>query len=247
MVEKIKLDNLKNKMDNLNITSIEFEKNDEDENNHSKTNNLTSSIITLDNLNESLNAHLSQSVFDLVNCCICLSPVEEPLTCPKCNNFACKKCLEMYFGNKKTKKCPLCKENIEIREMKENSIIKEIEKILNKSENNKNKFLELSRLIEQKKNEWENEHDNIKSLIEKSNTEYIACNIKYTGNGTNRFITEVLKVDYLTKEQLPYPLHKTKLVTQVFKTEYDLTYINKLKNIVDKYPPVSGIKVLKQF
>ena len=78
----MKLENFKKKMDNLIINSIEFEINDEDENNNnnrSNANNLASNIIVLDNIHESLNASLSKSVFDLVNCFICLSPVQEPL------------------------------------------------------------------------------------------------------------------------------------------------------------------------
>ena len=170
MLDKMKLENFKKKMDNLIINSIEFEINDEDENNNnnrSNVNNLASSIIYLDNINESLNANLSKSVFDLINCFICLSPVQEPLSCPKCNNFACKKCLEIYFGNQRTKECPLCKGQIKLIEMKENKIIKEIEQILNKEENKKIKFKELKLLIEEKKNEWKNQNDNIKSLIDR--------------------------------------------------------------------------------
>ena len=170
MVEKTKLENLKNKMDNLEISNDEFEINDEDENDsnyQSNDNNLKSSFISFDNISESVNAYLSQSVFDLVNCCICLSPVIEPLTCPKCNNFACKKCLEIYFENQRAKECPLCKRKIKLIEMKENKIIKTIEKILNKEENQNNKFKELALLIEQKKIGWKNQHDNINSLIKR--------------------------------------------------------------------------------
>ena len=51
--------------------------------------------------------------------------------------------------------------------MKENKIIKEIEQILNKEENKKIKYKELQLLIEEKKNEWKNQNDNIKSLIDR--------------------------------------------------------------------------------
>ena len=51
--------------------------------------------------------------------------------------------------------------------MKENQIIVEIEKILNKDETKKNKIFELSKLIEQKKNEWKNQNSNLNNIIDK--------------------------------------------------------------------------------
>ena len=62
------------------------------------------SFMLLNSLNDSLNKDLSQSVFDLVKCFICYNQVVDPLSCPKCNNFACSKCLEMYFQKKKKNK-----------------------------------------------------------------------------------------------------------------------------------------------
>ena len=49
------------------------------------------SFSLLKSLNESLNKDLSQSVLELVKCFICYNQVVDPLSCPKCNNFACKK------------------------------------------------------------------------------------------------------------------------------------------------------------
>ena len=208
----MKLENLKNKMDNLGMSNIEFEINDEDENynnNQSNANNLKSSIIFFDNIKESLNAHLSQSVFDLVNCCICLIPTQEPLTCPKCNNFACKKCLEIYFGNQREKECPLCKGKIKLIEMKENIIIKEIEQILNKEDNKKIKYKELTSLIEQKKNGWKNQYDNIKSLIE-------------------RIIKYKIDLDHYKQEYINFILNSKILIEKTFEE-----YSQKLENLVN--------------
>ena len=95
-------------------------------------NNIKSNYQLINEINDSINKSLSQSVLDLVNCFICLSPANEPLSCPKCNNFACKKCLEIYFGRNEEKKCPICKSIIQLSELKENKIIEEIENILNK-------------------------------------------------------------------------------------------------------------------
>ena len=123
------------------------------------------SFFLLKNLNESLNKDLSQSVLDLVKCFICYNQVDDPLSCPKCNNFACKKCLELYFGNQRSKKCPMCKQTIAMKELKKNDIISEVEKILNKGENKKNKIEELAALIEEKKNLWQYQADNITEIL----------------------------------------------------------------------------------
>lgn len=125
------------------------------------------SLLFLDDINNSINKSLSQSVFDLVSCFICLGPAEEPLTCPKCNNFGCKKCLESYFKNSSVKPCPLCKQDINLNELKENIIIKNIEEILNKNNNKADKVKELSELILKKKNGLEAESNNISSILEK--------------------------------------------------------------------------------
>ena len=119
----------------------------------------------LKSLNESLNKDLSQSVFDLVKCFICYNQAVDPLSCPKCNNFACSKCLEMYFGNQRAKKCPLCKQIIELKELKKNEVISDVENILNKVESHKNKIEELELLIKEKKNSWENQANNINSIL----------------------------------------------------------------------------------
>ena len=96
---------------NININfPAENNRYEEEENNNMAFNLLNS-------INESLNQDLSQSVFDLVKCFICYSPVTDPLSCPKCNNFACSKCLEMYYGNQRAKKCPLCKQEVELKEL----------------------------------------------------------------------------------------------------------------------------------
>ena len=123
------------------------------------------SFTLLKSLNESLNKDLSQSVFELVKCFICYNPVVEPLSCPKCNNFACKKCLEMYFGNQRGKKCPICKQNIEQKELKKNEIIAKVEQILDKCESEKNKIDELAALIEEKKNSWEDQANDINTIL----------------------------------------------------------------------------------
>ena len=125
------------------------------------------SFMLLNSLNDSLNKDLSQSVFDLVKCFICYNQVVDPLSCPKCNNFACSKCLEMYFQNRREKKCPICKQNIQKKELKKNELISEVEQILNKSESHKNKIDELSALIEEKKNLWENQANDINAILNK--------------------------------------------------------------------------------
>ena len=129
--------------------------------------NIKNSGILLSNLNESLNKNLTQSVFDLMKCFICLDKTVEPLSCPKCNNFACKKCLKNYFGGNISKKCPLCKQSIDFNELKENKLIEEIENILNNGNKKEDKVKALSKLIEEKKRSWEDQDNNINIIIEK--------------------------------------------------------------------------------
>ena len=124
-------------------------------------------IDALNDLSETLNKNLNQSVFDLMTCFICLSPTQEPLSCPKCNNFACKKCLRNYFGGSSRKKCPICKQEIKFNEMKESEIIKEIENILNSGLSKEKKVEKLSKLINAKKNEWYIQNNYINKILEK--------------------------------------------------------------------------------
>ena len=124
-------------------------------------------IDALNSLSESLNRNLNQSVFDLMTCFICLTPTQEPLSCPKCNNFACKKCLRNYFGGSSRKKCPICKQEIKYNEMKKNEIIKEIENILNSGESKEKKVEKLSKFINAKKDEWYNQNNYINKILEK--------------------------------------------------------------------------------
>ena len=121
----------------------------------------------LNDLTSSLNSALSQSVVDLINCFICLSPAQDPLTCPKCNNFGCKKCLESYFRNSIRKPCPICKQYITLNELKQNDVIKEVEEILNKNDSKKNKFKELSQLILRKKQVFQDQSTNSNSILQR--------------------------------------------------------------------------------
>ena len=149
--------------------NIEIQINDSYNKNNDNTPNILRDSMTL--LNNSLKNSMTQSIMDFVKCCICFSSATEPLTCQNCGGFACRKCLEIYFGNKSTKKCPLCKGVIKLNQMKENQIIKEIEEILEKREDKKDKLKELELIIEQKKGERENQTNNIINLID--------CILKY--------------------------------------------------------------------
>ena len=51
--------------------------------------------------------------------------------------------------------------------MKENKVIDEIEGILHKDNSKKNKIEELSKLIEEKKNIWENQTNKINAIMER--------------------------------------------------------------------------------
>ena len=135
--------------------------------NNNNNNNITGSFYLLNELANSLHKNISDSVMDLTKCFICLSPVNEPLTCPNCNNFACKNCLQSYFGGSYSKKCPLCKKEIKFNELKKNQVISDIEKIMNKDNTRIDKVNELSKLIKEKKIMWENEGNSLNDLAEK--------------------------------------------------------------------------------
>ena len=151
--------NSRNSSGDINNNQIENNRYEEEEE------KIFNNFSLLNSLNESLNKDLSQSVFDLVKCFICYNQAVNPLSCPKCNNFACSKCLEMYFGNQRAKKCPLCKQTIELKELKTNEVISDVENILNKVDSNKNKIEQLELLIKEKKNSWENQANNINSIL----------------------------------------------------------------------------------
>ena len=161
-------------MSNLRISQIInnialqlYGEKDNQQNQQEPKKSIKDSFIFIDKLNDSINKNLSQSVLDLVNCPICYNPAKDPLTCPKCNNFACKECLEKYFGGLREKQCVLCKGMMKLSELKENRVIKDIEEILNKDANKKQKFEELSQLIIEKKKNWEDQTNNMNLLVEK--------------------------------------------------------------------------------
>ena len=104
---------------------------------------------------------------DLTNCFICLCPTNDPLSCPKCNNFGCKKCFESYFKGNNIKKCPLCNQEIKFCELKKHQIISEIQKIMNNDISKEKKVDELSKLIQEKKKIWENQGNFLNNLLER--------------------------------------------------------------------------------
>jgi hypothetical protein len=144
-----------------------YNNNFDNQNNYYHPNNFRDLNSFLNDLTSSVNSALSQSVIDLTNCFICLSPAQDPLTCPKCNNFGCKKCLESYFGYSYRKPCPICKQFITLNELKQNIVIKEIEEIINKNTSKKDKFKELSELILRKKQTFQDQAINSNNILER--------------------------------------------------------------------------------
>ena len=142
---QITLDNYKDKDDNNESPSIDLISND---------------------LKVRLKKDISESVMNLTQCFICLSIAEYPLSCPKCNNFACKDCLEKYFGEEEEKKCPLCNQKIRKVDLKKNKTIREIEKIIYKEDTKNNKIQELTKIVNMKKKKlWENQEQYLNNLI----------------------------------------------------------------------------------
>ena len=118
-------------------------------------------------IKKSLKKDLSESVMNLTQCFICLSVAKNPLSCPKCNNFACRDCLEKYFGEEEEKECPLCKNIIDKDKLKINMTIREIEKIIYSEKSKSNKIKELTKLVNEKKKKWEKENPDLNNLINK--------------------------------------------------------------------------------
>ena len=158
-VSKYNLDNFNPEMSfQINLSNIDC--------NNKDKNSFFIDTLSSD-LKSFLKSDLSESVMNLTQCCICLSPAVNPLSCPRCNNFACKKCLDSYFGNEEFKQCPLCKQEIGKSELKKNKTIREIEKIIYKEDSKKNKIKELSKLVNEKKKIWENKEHYLNGLINK--------------------------------------------------------------------------------
>lgn len=110
---------------------------------------------------------LGENVLTLTQCFICLSPAINPLSCPKCNNFACEKCFQNYFKKEIIKVCPICKQKILKTDLKPSKIIKDIEKIIYKKADKENKIEELTKLFEEKKLLWEDEDVYMNDLLNK--------------------------------------------------------------------------------
>lgn len=134
-----------------------------------KNNNDENQSIDLisNHLKTQLKQDISDSVMNLTQCFICLSIANNPLSCPNCNNFACKDCLETYFGKQTCKVCPLCKKAIYKKDLRKNKTIRDIEKIIYKEDTKINKIEELTRFINDKKQIWENQEQYINNLIDK--------------------------------------------------------------------------------
>lgn len=142
---QITLDNYKDKNDNNESPSIDLISN---------------------NIQTRLKKDISESVMNLTQCFICLSISNYPLSCPKCNNFACKDCLEKYFGEEDEKKCPLCNQIIRKSDLKRNKTIREIENIIYKEDTKNNKIKELTKIANEKRKKlWEKQEKYLDNLI----------------------------------------------------------------------------------
>ena len=142
--------NHKKRRNSPNISFDDSSDDSEDNNNqNNKINNKINNAL-FNNISDSLDKNLSDSINNFTQCFICLSKATEPLTCPKCNNFACKQCLENYFKDQMYKECPICKTLIYKLDLKPSKIIKEIETLLNLSDNKDYQIKKLNKLIKEK-------------------------------------------------------------------------------------------------
>ena len=161
---------------------------------------------------DSIDKKLSQSVMDIANCFICLSQTTNPLSCPKCYNFACELCFKKYFNGDIVKQCPLCKQDIKFSQLKENKIISLIEDILNQNDSKNSKIEKLSKVIEEKRKIWEeqtkiynNDLDTItkyKDALKKYKEIYISFFELLIKNIINEFDSYLEKIDKLIQKIL---------------------------------------------
>jgi hypothetical protein len=189
-------------------------------------------------VNNAMFDKLSESVLNFTKCFICLSPAIDPLTCPECNNFACKECLNKYYGSSDYKQCPLCKQDIEKTNLKENTIINEIENIIYNESNNKIK--ELSDLLNEKKKDIEeNTNNNVNVKIEKlikyqeRMQKFRKMYYKFLDNWKKLIVDVFDKYDKKIKELLDYYLEYNENIKQA------ITSYNKIdkKNKKNYYGP----------
>ena len=191
-----------------NSPNISFDNSSDDsEDNNNQSNKINNALF--DNITDSLDKNLSDSIMNFTQCFICLSKAEEPLTCPKCNNFACKKCLENYFKDQMYKECPLCKIEIYKLDLKPSKIIKEIENLLNLKDNKDYQIKKLNKLIKEKEE------------VLSDNKEIYLNNLK----------NKILKIqNYLKEYRKEYQSFISKWEKQIFKL-FDI-YENKIENLI---------------
>ncbi len=186
------------------------------------------------------NNDLSESVMNLTQCFICLNRVNYPLSCPKCNNFACKQCFMNYFGNETEKFCPLCKQNIKKKELKKNKTIAEIEKILYKSDTKNNKVKELSKLIKEKKKKWENQDTYLKDIL----NELIKYqeNLKIYRKEYEKFFMNWKKMFENTLQEYEETINKLINLLITYNEKYSLDF----KTLIIKYNEIKKIKEMDE-
>lgn len=142
--------NHKKRRNSPNISFDDSSDDSKDNNNQNKKINNEINNNLFNNIKDSLDKNLSDFIMNFTQCFICLCKAKEPLTCPKCNNFACKQCLENYFKDQMYKECPICKIQIYKLDLKPSKIIKEIETLLNLKDNKDYQIKKLNKLIKEK-------------------------------------------------------------------------------------------------
>ena len=190
---------------------------------------LDNSFVILQNLNTNLNQDLkkklTQSIVDLVNCYFCLDKVKDPLLCPKCHNFACRSCLQKYFGNDQRKKCPMCKQEIKYTDLIENKVLREIKYILSTDKTQKTAIDEFGKVIQEKQQYYQQQKKEINEIINGfNNYKLLLENYKI---GFNEYLIECQQLVNKTFESY----YKT--IQNLIKTL--LSYDKMYQKSMDKY------------
>lgn len=181
-----------------------------------------------DQINKTSKINLTRSVISLIDCFICFQPAENPLSCPKCHNFACGKCLLHYFNNQKNieKQCPYCRGKIKYNELIKLSIVSDLEKIIEQNEFIDNK--KIDEMINNKKKSI-----NAKLEESKENIEKLKKSIENFEKNKKEYINYLIECQKYTEKKLnDYSLSLHKFL------DLKINYQKNIENILNQYEEI---------
>ena len=182
---------------------------------------------------------MDENVRKELECPICWEVAIEPLSCPKCYNFSCKKCIKSYFENKN--KCPFCRENINFNDLKKNIIIEEIGKILNKNDDSIGGLTKLLKYINNKTMKEKEKSLNFLNKYKKSLNNYRNVLISFFEKSKNFIEKKIEIINKKTEElintfqdynnKIDESISKNDNTTKIIKNKNEKELINDILNM----------------